>query len=481
MAVTLTIAGTDRSRLVVAGSVRMLNQLTRQVDQASFDIDKYGSRTFAPSVGQEVVIQNGSTKLFAGRIVQVDEQYDKLDLVRYRIQCVDYTRDLDHQLVVETYEDQTINAIIADIKSRYLPSTITTTNVDAPVTVKYIAFNYEYPSDCLKQLAELVNYDWYVDYDKDIHFFAKEENAAPFELSDTGGKYIYESLSLKKDITPVRNTVYVRGVEYKGDTFTVERTGDGVHQLWGTEYKFADIRVVTTGQEKSVGLDNIDNATNYDCLYNFTEKFIRFRADKIPTSGTLIQIIGRPWLPVLVKVRDSASIDTFSALEGNGLYEYKIIDRSIRTKEGARQRALAELLAYSATSVEGEFETYADGLRAGMRIRVDSDLRGIDAYYVINKVESFIEVANKDTVKIRYRISLLTTRTFDHIDLLQKLLKDANKEVRVDEDNELIDEIENDDETLTMVEAVTFTAEERAYVWGATGAPILYWNLGDWG
>src|SRR3990167_8937685 len=302
MAVTLTIAGTDRSRLVVAGSVRMLNQLTRQVDQASFDIDKYGSRTFAPSVGQEVVIQNGSTKLFAGRIVQVDEQYDKLDLVRYRIQCVDYTRDLDHQLVVETYEDQTIDAIIADIKSRYLPSTITTTNVDAPVTVKYIAFNYEYPSDCLKQLAELVNYDWYVDYDKDIHFFAKEENAAPFELSDTGGKYIYESLSLKKDITPVRNTVYVRGGEYKGDTFTVERTGDGVHQLWGTEYKFDDIRVVTTGQEKSVGLDNIDNATNYDCLYNFTEKFIRFRADKIPTSGTLIQIIGRPWPPVLVKV-----------------------------------------------------------------------------------------------------------------------------------------------------------------------------------
>lgn len=477
---TVTIAGTSRTKLVVPGSLRISNVLTRRADTAVFEIRKFGTRTFAPEVGQEVIILNGATRAFAGRIVTIDEEYEKLDVVGYRISCQDYTRDLDHQLVVESFENQTVDAILASIAATYFPAGITLANVDCPVVIKYIAFNYEYPTECLRQLAEATDYEWYIDYDKDIHFFSKLTAAAPFELSDTGGKYVYESLKIRKDITPVRNTVYVRGGEYKGDPFTVEVLADGSQRVFGTEYRFSNIHVSVTGQAKSVGIDAIDNETDFDCLYNFQEKLVRFRTDKKPTAASSVKISGLPWLPVIVKVRDSNSIDVFSAAEGNGIYEFKIIDRSIKSKAGARQRALAEIMAYSATLSEGEFNTYEDGLVAGQRIRVQSTLRGVDDYYIVNKVETSVMVANEGETTLLYRVSLMTTRTFDHIDLLQKLLNSKDKEIVIAED-EVLDEIESDDEEVVVGEAVTFTTEQRTYQWGPGGNPQLYWNLGDWG
>lgn len=479
---TITISGTDRTKLVVPESLRISNILTRQVDTASFIIRKFGSRTFAPVEGNEVIISLDGTKIFGGRIVQLKEEYEKLDLVGYQVQCSDWTRDLDSRLVVQNYQNQTVEAIIADIASRYFPSSITLNHVDATAVIKQIRFNYEYPSKVLQQLAELINYDWYIDPDKDLHFFAKETNPAAFNLTDTNGKYIYESLEIRKDITPIRNTIYVRGGEYKGDVFTVEEVADGAKAVFGTGYRFSDLSVYVTGQEKSVGVDGLDNASNFDLLYNFNEKIIKFREDRKPTAGSNIKWFGQPWLPVLIKIRDNSSINTFSALEGSdGIKEFKIIDKSIESKEAARQRARAELLAYAATINEGSFTTLSDGLRAGQRINIQSTLRNINSNFVINKVDvTAIGSAADNTLKLQYKISLMTTRTFDMIDLLQKLVTQKDKEIEIAED-EILDEIESFDETVTMEEDINFTAITPPYKYGPGGNPQGRWNLSSWG
>lgn len=485
MAIQITIDGTDRTRLVDPMSMMINNVISQEVDTALFNIKKFGDRSFAPSVGQEVIISLDGSKLFAGRISVVNEVYSRIDYVLYGIQCVDYTRDLDKKLIIESYENQSVDAIIADISSSYFDGLITTNNVDCPIEIKYIAFNYEQGSSVLRQLAEITNYDWYIDYDRDLHFFAKSDNSAPFGLTDTNGKYVYESLKLKKDISPVRNTVIVRGGEYLGDPFTVEALGDGTQNVFGTEYKFANLQVAVTGQIKNIGVDPLEEIDTYDGLHNFQEKFVRFRDDKIPTAGSSVKIMGNPYLPVIVKLRDNSSIANFSATENNnGIYEYLIVDKSIKSKEGARQRARAELLAYSSTLVEGEFVTYTDGLRSGQKINVQSDLRGIDADYIINKVTMMpVGTVSDDSIRFLYVVSLVTTRSFDHIALLRKLLEEKNKEIVIAED-EVLDQIENADETLIVGESVTFTAEQREYVWASTAipetfAPIAYWDKGD--
>jgi hypothetical protein len=195
MSIVLKINSVDRSRRVDWKSLKIQNILTNRVDKADFFIRTYGDTTYRPQLGNDVTIFNGATKIFGGVITEIKEIPPAYKIDGFSIMCIDYTRLLDGKLVTEVYENQTLSAIIADMVARYAPSGFTTSNVSVSDNVQYINFNYQPISQCLKTLASMFNYDWYVDYDKDIHFFDKEENAAPYDLNDNDGSYIFETLA----------------------------------------------------------------------------------------------------------------------------------------------------------------------------------------------------------------------------------------------------------------------------------------------
>jgi hypothetical protein len=455
---TVTIEGVDRTRLIDLNSLRIINVLTNQPDTCQFIVKKFGTRTFAPTPADEVIITDGSgTKIFAGHIQEVREEYDKLDYVGFSVTCTDYTRSMDQRLIVDSYEDQTVDQIIAHFKANYFPNAITINNVNCPTTIDRIQFNYEYPSDALRQLAEITNSDWYIDYDRDLHFFAKNTVLSPFDLTDTNGKYIYDSLNIRKDLSQLRNTIFVRGGEYLADTITAIFDGNAATKHFLLPYKMANVTLTVTGDSRSLGVDPLDDPTGYDALHNFQEKLIKFRDDKIPrdtsalAASQKIRVGGNPYLPVIIKKKDQSSIDTFTGRE------YLIIDKSIKTKEAARQRADAELLAYKSTINEGSFDTYESGLRSGQRINVQSTLRGVSADYMINKVETrvfAVDTAAGD-MQFIYKVSLMTTRTYDYIRLLQDLMNAKKKEIVISDD-EVLDEVEGVEEILNMTELYSF-------------------------
>jgi hypothetical protein len=455
---TITINGTDRTRLVKPDSLKQFkitNKITDQPDTCNFSIDKFGDRSFSPSVDDEVIVTKDGTKLFGGNILDINEKYNKLDLIEYEVKCVDYTRQLDRRMIVSTYEDTTVLAIIQDIKDNYLQNDITINNVDVSDPVDYIAFNYVYPSDALKQLADLTNSDWYIDYDKDIHFFKKKDIVAPFNLSDTNGNYIYESLIIRRDLSRLRNIIFVRGGEFLGDETTAVFVGDGTRRMFYLPYKMSNVALTVTGAEKSVGTDPIDLPDEYDALHNFQEKTILFRDDRKPNDGSEVRISGNPNLPVIVKMRDTDSIDTFTGSE------FLVTDKSIKSKEGARQRALAELYAYRTTIAEGEFTTYTAGLRSGQKITIQSDLRGIDSEeYIINRVDTRIFSNQKGDATLIYDVRLMTTRTFDYINLLLSLINKDRKEIIVDE-NEIVDAVESIQEDINIGDTITVSVEHN--------------------
>lgn len=455
--VQVKINGHDRSKYVDWRSLVVSTILTQQVDTANFDIKYFGSRDFVPTEGQDVKIYVDSTVLFAGVIATIEIKVEASMTRVYSVQCVDYTRLLDHKLVIDTYSSQTGAAIIQDIISTYCPG-FTSTNVVCPLTVNYIAFNYEQPSQCIKQICELFNYDWYIDENKDVHVFAKEAIAAPYDIEDDTGTYIKDTLVIRRDPTKLRNSIIVRGGEYIASTITSIIAADGQQTFVPTQYRLSDIHVTLSGDPQSVGVDNLDNPNDYDCLYNFNEKIVKWKTADKPTAGSEIKISGRPYLPVIVKVNDFSSIAQVAAVEttttvsytSSGTYEQKIIDKSIKSKEGARDRATAELYAYAQTLSEGEFRTETPGFRVGQRIRVNSTILGVDDYFVINKVSG--RMWTKD--RMVYDVSLVTTRTIDFIDFLQKLLTSKDKEIEIAQ-NEVIDEIEGVFEEVTIGESVS--------------------------
>lgn len=447
----ITIDNTDRTRLVEYSSLKISNILTSHPDTAEFIVRKFGDRSYSPTIDDEVIINQDGEKIFAGHIVDIDETYDKLDYVSYRISCVDYTRHMDKKLLVATYTNKTVAQIIQDfIDNGYVPVDVTNNNVVNDTLIGYIAFNYEYPSDALRQLAEETNSDWYIDYDKDIHFFLKEATLSPFNLADTTGKYIYDSLRIRRDLSQIRNTIFVRGGEFTGEKLTVDFVGDGQRKTFYLPNKFSNLQVTVSGQIKNIGIDPLNDITNFDALHNFQERSVRFRDDKIPSDTKIVSMQGNPNIPVIVKMKDSASIGLFSARE------YVVIDKSIKSKQGARDRALSELYGYKTTLSEGEFKTYTSGLRSGQKINIQSTLRGLNEDFVINRVDLKIHGtdASDGSTKLIYKVSLVTTRTFDIIQLLQKLLNSKNKEIVIDE-NDILDEVETVLEEMSISETVT--------------------------
>jgi len=318
--------------------------------------------------------------------------------------------------------------------------------VDCPNEADYVAFRYEQFDNVLTQLADIVNYDWYIDYGRVINFFGKTDNTASFDIQDDDGSYIFKSLVVRRDDSQKKNVIYVRGGEYLGSALAPKYVSDGEQQVYALGYKYDDLLVTVTGTTWDGVLEGQGDESAYDYVWDREEKRLKFRSDRIPSVDSVITLHGSPYLPVRVKLRDQNSIDATKTAEGgDGEYEYVIIDQTINTREGARERARAELDAYKDTLSEGEFETYTDGLRSGQRIRINSSAHSIDEYFIINKV--IIVPWTHDSPK--YKVSLVTTKTLGIIEyLIQQTI--ANKKEIIINENEILDVVETFDETVTL-------------------------------
>lgn len=452
----ITIGSDDVTALVVPNSLKIENILTKQVDRCNFTILNpvpEELRTalgyyYNPNVGREIVIlDDDSNRIFGGVIVRRTDKANVHGMLSYEVECSDYTRLLDQKLVAETYENMTVDDIITDLLTNFGPAGFTATQVDCALTVTYIQFKYEPVSECIKQLADIVGYDWYVDYSKDIYFKSPVATDAPFEITDTDGTHTEGSLIIRRDNSQLRNSIIVRGGEYLGSEFTASVRADGKQTYFDLPYKFTDFKATLTGHPLSIGVDPIDSADNYDALYNFQEKQLKFKDTDRPSQNATLSFGGKPHLPVIIKYRDPVSTAAIFSAEGigDGRYEYVIIDKSINSQVGARERAAAEIRTYGETLSEGEFETDIAGLKAGQRIHIDSDVRNIDEYFVINRVTTVM----RTPTSFYYKVSLITTKTMDYIAIMKKLILRDNKNIDLRAD-ELLDLIESTTESISI-------------------------------
>ena len=415
--------------------------LNSQTDSLTFTTKKHGSITWKPAAGDEIVVMDGADKIFGGVVVQVDESIAGLTL-EYQVTCKDWTQYLDRVFVVENFQSQTIDQIIDYINTNYLTG-FTIENVSCDILVQSISFNRLPVSKCLQLLAEQVNYNWYVDYDKDIHFFAKNSEAAPFSLDDTSGNYIFNSLRITDDISQMRNRVFVRGGEMIGNSLTENYVADGSQKTFPLGHKFSSEPTVTVGGvSQNVGIEFVNKDEDFDCLWDYNQKSLRFV--NAPSASAAVAITGTPKIPILVQVQDDNSISQY------GAYEYAITDQTILSKEEAKQYAIAQLDAYAQQIQEGEFSTYRGGLRSGQVITIQSDIREISESFLIQKVSLQMIGYNKG----QYEVGIATLRTMGIIDFLQKLLLSQNKQIVVSSDA-VLEKYYRDSQQISVTEEIS--------------------------
>lgn len=464
MAYTITINGVDRLKCVADKSVVITDEAKDKPSSCSFrftDRDSLGE----PARGAEVIITIDGVRKFGGTILKKQlMQLSPSDMV-YTISCIDYTRELQRRRVVESYENMTDKAIIEDIVSRYCAGLdITTTNVVEGITIQKITFNYMTPAQCIQKICSYSSRTWYIDYNKDIHYFTSGSNPAPFNIDSSTSDV--KGLNLTKDETDIRNRVYVRGGTYLSDFVTISYAADGEQTVFNLPEKPHEFSMTVGGVSKTVGIKNI-NTSGFDYYLNYQEKYVEEGTGTPPAQGTVMTFTFKYDIPVLVAVEDATSIEEV------GVYEHPIFDNSIQTQQDARERAAAEITDYANTIVDGSFETMTDGFRAGQDLDIDLAGMGINDSYVVQKVVS----RSMGGGLYRHTVTLANTKKMGIIAFLIRMLENDKNFLDIDP-NEVVDELFTPN---GQVVAATETLQSsnlgaRPYQWGT-----FIWGLSEWG
>lgn len=216
----ITIGGIDRTTDVLNQTIQIDDILNDQQNTCSFRlIDRSGNGIPNTDDAISIVLPDG-TKIFGGYVqkVTIGSKHDT-GKVAATIECIDQVYLLDRNLVVKTYTSMTDKAIIEDIINTYCAGFgITTDNVLTGVTINQINFNYIQPSQAIRRIADLTGRNWYIDYDKDVHYFPLTTTTAPFNLADSFGTtrttYISDPLTSTPSGNLKNNAAYVSSGQY---------------------------------------------------------------------------------------------------------------------------------------------------------------------------------------------------------------------------------------------------------------------------
>lgn len=469
---SIEINGVERVADVELQSLAISDKLNEQANTAAFrmyDLHSLG----VPATDDEIIVRRNGYKIFAGNILNVT--YEQLgrenDVIS--VSCVDYTHILDRRLVSMTIQETTDKAAIQTIIDQFAANEgIGTYFVAEAVTISQLTLNYVPVSQALKQIAELAGKSWYIDYDKQLHYFPRQQGQAPFQI--TANSALHKDLQVQKDSSRLRNRIFVRGgVERTTSPITETVVADGEQTQFLLAEKPHDLEVTVNGVPKTVGIKNIDDAADFDFLMNFQEKYVEVASASTPANGDDIAFTYSYDVPILVSVEDSDSIAE------SGVYEFVILDQNIESTEQARARAVAELTDYAADIVDATYVTYEPGIRSGQYQRINIANKGVDEDYLVSSVV----MRSLGGGRFVYDVKLTNAKTMGIIKFLLELLQ-TDRRVGLIDPNEKVDQLLSLTDTLdSMLDSVSIDSQGYGFVWSndaGTTPNKLRWDLGSW-
>lgn len=204
----VTIGGTPRQVL------KQTLQVTETYGQAATATMRV--RGFTPTKGQTVYIWIGqaTNRVFGGRIVGVKTVFRsrESESAQYDIRCLDWTWDLDRKLVTQHFAAQSATDLIRSLLSTYT-SGFTSVKVQSGLeTLTEKRYRFKRVSECFDDIALDIGGQWYIDPDKDVHFYVgTEAGVVQPQALTTNSTWEWHDLGHDDDMTDVRTRVYAEG------------------------------------------------------------------------------------------------------------------------------------------------------------------------------------------------------------------------------------------------------------------------------
>lgn len=408
MGITVTLGGADRTVAVDLESVLVSEAVGAKANQMAFDYVIKDDDHPRPLAGQEIVFADGATREFAGILATVRETQERPGAYRYRCTARDYSYLLDRRLVVEQYAAQAADLIVKDVITRYCPG-FTSANVQAAFDVPEQTYDYESASALIQALADSIEWQWYLDYSKDVHFFAVTQEPAPVATIDVeADTATYHDLEIEEDASQLKDRVYLKGFRV-GSTGTQQRafTGDGTTKFFLLGYEptqLADISVTRAGVAQTMKTDVADGRPDEN-TGGANDSFICFdnmgmRWNVAPAAGDAIEATFKFKYDTVTVVEDAAAQTEMAAREGgDGIHEFVVNDPGLTapTIDPANARGQILLAKYAWPIITGAFGSFVRGWRPGQNFMLRSTRRfkdrlgaAIDARMYVHSVEKTI-------------------------------------------------------------------------------------------
>jgi hypothetical protein len=475
--------GVDISNSVDWRSIDMVSQLTKEVSTLRFNILQNSSNPSAvtvPSIGDPIALYDSSGIIFGGTVTEREATIEGL-LITWQITCTDYSYLFDGTLVKKNYAMMDPHDIVVDIVNTFCGGKgFTTTHVQVGnFKVPSIKFNYQQPTKALQSLAKLIGWDWYIDANKDIHFFLGdvedaigEGGVAPITVDSTSGEIEWNSLDVDLNLQNMQNSVYVIGGNYT-KTFTALNTvdvfpTDGTRQFFSLTYPYdiASLVVTLDGVTQTIGTANQTDPGTVQVLYNDAQRWVQFTAGA-PANGHTVKVYGNAKVPIIAHASNASSITAY------GEYQTVIVDSKITTVPEAQQRAQAAILQFGHPVYDIKFKTLIAGCAIGQAITVNLPTFGIsNKQLVIKRVEATGYAPGANGM-LEYVIECIGSDTVTFTDLMTTILQQEANQTPVD-DSTVNENLVDAQETITLTETVTATNQTRPYKYGVTSPQPRY-------
>lgn len=432
MSIQILIGGVDRTHRVDLGSVRASNTLVNKADTLSLDTTvPFGE--LVPKGGMEVVWLVNGVREFGGRLLRVTEQQlEPGRRYRYRCDVRDYSWEMDKYLVTDAFPappalTQRADITVKDIIDRFTTG-FTYNNVQTSYDLATLTFNDTASSDAIRQIADSLEWLFFIDYNRDVHFKPLEANVSPLPGntldvdSDTAN---YRDLVLTDDVSQVKTRIYLHDIRVRNlYALTREHTGDGVTSWFSLGYEpySLDGAVVTVngtpydvvweGMAGKPG-DGQANAKAHFCADN-----MGVRITPEPPQGAAVRATFYP-VDTIPKLMwdDPVAMDEMALREGgDGVHEVALRDPNANgpDESTAQARAQLMLLKYGPPRLVGTFGSDLQGWRAGQWFWLTSQYRMGGRFatpqrvYVI-QVDKQIITAGPAGDRLRYTVTFANT------------------------------------------------------------------------
>lgn len=420
MSVVLTIAGVNRTSNLESGSISMSSRLNAR-DRAGFTI--ITTAAWRPSIGEEVWITDGGTRVFGGTIDAMTEQLVTTNglTLAIDVDCVSYDALMDRRIIAEAYENATLRTIVLGIITNYFGSEgINTTNVATGPTIAKVLFNYQTGAEAFNLLAELSGYNWWIDPNKNLYFQDRGTIIAPFSLTSTSGNF--RSITVESSRTDYRNRQYVRAGVGLTSTITETHKGDAIgsplvgKRAFLLSYPCGTEPVITIGTTPTptviapgeIGIREVE--INMKWYWQLGSPVVNQAAEvngvaQAPVAdGVTVQIQYRGQYPILVSAQDDVAIAQRVAVEGgSGFYDDIVEDSDISSETSATERAYGLLRRYARIQRRATVTTNDTGLRAGQLVTLDITQHSLTGQWLVESVDTM----DFNGRSVHYRVVLL--------------------------------------------------------------------------